>query len=138
MNTKTRGICLTIKDPDIEDGFFPEPIISFQASKLGRMQELHLLRVDGCNMVHNGSCSGYQQLRWVQWRSYRFRSFSPQLELPQLVVLDLSYSDELRCLWEENIYVVVSLIEFFPTNMIGQKLKLKFLLCHFCCNGYYH
>ena len=128
VNTKTRGICLAVTDPDIKHGFFSKSTISFEASKLGRMQELHLLILDGCNMVHDGSCSGSQQLRWLQWRSYQFRSLPPQLKLPQLVVLDLSYSYELRCLWEKNVHVMVSRIEFFPTNMCGLKLKLKFVL----------
>ena len=131
VNTKTRGICLTVRDPD-KHGFNPKPTISFEATKLGRMQELHLLRLDGCNMVHDGSCSGSQQLRWVQWRWYQFTSLPPQLKLPQLVVLDLKYSYDLECLWEETVHVMVSLIEFFPMNMIGQKLELKVLLWYFC------
>ena len=127
MNNKTLGICLTMTDPDFKVGIFQKSTISVKASKLGRMQELHLLRLDGCNMVHDDFSSWSQQLRWVQWRLYQSKSLPLQLELPLLVVLDLSKSDELKCLWEENVHVVVSLIEFFPTNMIGQKLKSKFL-----------
>ena len=118
MNNKTLGICLTVTNPDKYD-FFPESTISFEGNKLGEVQELHLLRLDGCNMVHDGSCSGYQQLRWVQWRSYQFRSLPPQLKLPQLLVLDLSYSYELECLWEENVHVMVIVTEFFPIHVIG-------------------
>ena len=122
VNTKTRGICLAVTDPDIKHGLFhwEESTISFEASKLGRMQELHLLRLDGCNMVHDGSCSGYQQLRWVQWKSYQFRSLPPQLKLPQLVVLDLNYSYKLRCLWETNVHVMVSQIEFFQLILLDK------------------
>ena len=113
VNTKTRGICLAVIDPDIKDGFFPESTISLEASKLRRMQELHLLRLDGCNMVHDDFSSWSQQLRWLQWRSYQFRSLPPQLKLPQLVVLDLSHSYKLRCLWEDNVHIMVSVTNFF-------------------------
>ena len=117
VNTKTQGIRLTVTDPN-KYGFFPESNISFEASKLGRMQELHFLRLDGCTMVPDDLSSWPQQLRWVQWRWYQFRSLLRQLKLPHLVILDLSYSYELERLWKENVHVMVSLIEFFPTNMI--------------------
>ena len=140
VNTTTRGICLAVTDPDIEHDFIPRSSISFEASKLGRMQELHLLRLDGCHMVHDGSCTGYQQLRWVQWRPYQFRSLPAQLKMQKLVVLDLSYSYDLTCLWEENVHVLVRLIQSFPPDIIesGQNLKLKFLYTtFFICIGYY-
>ena len=137
VNTTTRGICLAMTDT--EQNFFPRSSISFEASKLGRMQELHLLRLDGCNMVHDGSCSGYQQLRWVQWRSYQFRSLPAQLKLQKLVVLDLSHSYELRCLWEENVHVMVSLTESVPPNIIeiGQNRYKNFYYGIIVCNGYH-
>ena len=120
VNTKTRGICLTGADPDTwHDNFIDKSTISFEASQLGRMQELHLLRLDGCNMVHDDFSSWSEQLRWVQWRWYQSRSLPPQLKLPQLVVLDLSRSYKLRCLWEENVNVMVSVTKFFPVLMIG-------------------
>ena len=50
VNTKTQGIRLTVTDPN-KYGFFPESNISFEASKLGRTQELHFVRLDGCIMV---------------------------------------------------------------------------------------
>ena len=121
MNTKTRGICLTIKDPDKLDDF-QESTISCEASKLGRMQELHLLRLDGCNVVPDDFSSWSQQLRWLQWRWYPFRSFPPQLKLPHLVVLDLTRSTELKCLWERDNHVMVSLTKFFQSDMVGESL----------------
>ena len=78
-----------------------------------------MLRLDGCNMVQDDFSSWSQQLRWVQWRSYQFISLPPQLKLRQLVVLDLSYSGGLGCLWEENVHVMVSATKFFPIHMIG-------------------
>jgi len=68
-----------------------------------------LLRLDGCNVVPDDFSSWSQKLRWLQWRWNRLRSFPPQLKLPHLVVLDLSWSRELRCLWEENVHVMVNL-----------------------------
>ena len=118
MNTKTRGICLTVKDPDDLD-WFTECTISCEANKLGRMQELHLLRLEGCNVVHDDFSSWSQQLRWLQWRLSGLKSFPPQLKLPHLVVLEFKGSRELKCLWERNVHVMVSLTEFFPTDMIG-------------------
>jgi hypothetical protein len=112
VNTKTRGICLTVKDADNLD-YFNKPTISREASKLGRMQELHLLRLDGCNVVADDFSSWSQKLRWLQWRWYQFRSLPPQLKLPHLVVLDLSWSDELIYLWDRNVHVMVSPTEFF-------------------------
>jgi len=124
VNTKTRGICLTIEDPDINFDYFQKStIMSCEASKLGRMQELHLLRLDGCNVVPDDFSSWSQKLRWLQWRWYPFRSLPPQLKLPHLVVLDLSRSRKLKCLWERDIHVMVSLTEFFPSDMVGESVN---------------
>ena len=130
MNTKTRGICLAVEDPDAHCNF-QESTISCEASKLGRMQELHLLILDGCNVVPDDFSSWSQQLRWLQWRWNRLRSFPPQLKLPHLVVLDLSWSRELRCLWEKNVHVMVSPIDLFPADMVGESLNRNLYLSIF-------
>jgi len=104
VNTKTRGICLAVEDPDAYCNFH-ESTISCEASKLGRIQESHLLRLDGCNVVPDDFSSWSQKLRWRQWRWYPFTSLPLQLKLSHLVVLDLSWSRELRCLWEKNVHV---------------------------------
>ena len=123
VNFNTRGICLTVKDPDSHDDF-QECTISCEASELGRMQELHLLRLDGCNVVGDDFSSWSPQLRWLQWRLNRLISFPPQLKLSHLVVLDLSWSRELRFLWEKNAHVKVSPTEFFQMTWL-EKVQIE-------------
>jgi len=98
------------------DDDFQKSTISCEASKLGRMQELHLLRLGGCNVVPDDFSSWSQKLRWVQWMCSQLRSLPPQLKFSHVVVLDLSWSRELRCLWEKNVHVMVSPTEFCPTD----------------------
>jgi hypothetical protein len=109
-NTSIRGISLGIgklKPPsrwqNIRDG-----VISCEVLQLASMEELHLLRLDECDVVVPDGFSNWpQELRWLQWRSVCFSSLPSHLRLPSLVVLDLSNSDKLTRLWENDADIQV-------------------------------
>jgi hypothetical protein len=87
-----------------------------------------LLRLDECDVVPDDFSSWSQKLRWLRWRWYHLRSLPLQLKLSHLVVLDLSRSRELRCLWEKNVDVMVSPTEFCPSDMVGESLNRNLYL----------
>ena len=109
-NTSIRGISLgngrsilSFSWRWIRDG-----VMSCDMLQLASMKELHLLRLDGCDVVVPDGFSNWpQELRWLQWRSICFSSLPSHLRLPSLVVLDLSYSDKLTRLWKNDAGIQV-------------------------------
>jgi hypothetical protein len=91
--------------------------LSCQVSELASMEELHLLILDGCRVVvPDGFSSWPQELRWLRWRSFYFSALPSHLQLPCLVVLDLSYSYKLTHLWENDAHIQV--LYFYICNGI--------------------
>ena len=85
-----------------------ESRVSCEVLVLASMEELHLLRLDGCQVVVPNDFSSWpRELRWLQWRSFCFSTLPPHLHLPCLVVLDLSSSDKLTCLWKSDANIQV-------------------------------
>jgi hypothetical protein len=106
-NSRVRGIRLAIREYDTWQSM-PDWSVTCQVSELASMEELHLLILDGCRvLVPDGFSSWPQELRWLQWRSCCFSTLPSHLQLPCLVVLDLSYSDRLTLLWENDAHIQV-------------------------------
>ncbi|KAG0627724.1 hypothetical protein M758_2G223400 [Ceratodon purpureus] len=77
---------------------------SDKAEKFENLDELHLLILDGCLLTEKESSKLSEELRWLQWRSFPGTQLPSGLDLPNLVVLDLS-SSNLSCLWQESIHL---------------------------------
>lgn len=109
-NTSIRGINLGIGEIISSDEYlnFEDSVVSCDVLLLASMEELHLLRLDGCQVVVPNDFSSWpQELRWLQWRSFCFSTLPPHLHLPCLVVLDLSHSDKLTHLWKSDADIQV-------------------------------
>jgi hypothetical protein len=102
-NTSIRGINLGIGEIIYSDEYlkFEDSVVSCEVSLLASMEGLHLLRLDGCQVVVPDDFSSWpQELRWLQWRSFYFSTLPPHLKLSSLVVMDLRGSDKLTRLWK--------------------------------------
>jgi hypothetical protein len=88
-NTSIRGINLGIGEitPSFSLLSIRDGVMSCEVLQLASMKKLHLLR--------------------LQWRWFCFSSLPSQLRLPSLVVLDLSHSDKLTRLWENDAEIQV-------------------------------
>jgi hypothetical protein len=109
-NTSIRGINLGIGEikPVFSRQSIRHGVISCEVLQLASLKELHFLRLDGCDVVvPNGFSNWPQELRWLQWRWFCFSSLPSHLRLPSLVVLDLSHSDKLTRLWENDAEIQV-------------------------------
>ena len=86
---------------------------SYSASQLSSMKELHLLVLDGCYVELRDEISSWpEELRWLQWRRFGGAQLPSELKLPSLVVLDLSGSDRLTRLWEDDADIKVWMREY--------------------------
>ena len=82
--------------------------VSYEASQLTSMDELHFLILDGGRVsVPDGFSNWPRELRLLQWRGFCSASLPSHLILPSLVVLDLRRSDMLIRLWEDGAHVKV-------------------------------
>jgi hypothetical protein len=109
-NTSIRGINSGSGEIISSDEYlkFEDSLVSCEVSLLASMEELHLLRLDGCHVVVPDDFSSWpQELRWLHWKSFCFSNLPPHLHLPRLVVLDLSRSDKLTCLWKSDADIQV-------------------------------
>jgi hypothetical protein len=95
----------------------PDSAVTCHLLELASMEELHLLILDGCRfVVPDGFSRLPQELRWFQWRSFCFSTLPSHLQLPCLVVLDLSNSYKLTRLWESDAHIQV--LYFYTCNGI--------------------
>jgi hypothetical protein len=109
-NTSIRGINLGIGEitPSSKWQSIRDGVMSCEVLQLASMEELHLLRLDDCDVVVPDGFSNWpQELRWLQWRWFCFSTLPSHLRLPSLVVLDLSHSDKLTRLWENDAEIQV-------------------------------
>ncbi|KAG0609443.1 hypothetical protein M758_8G185100 [Ceratodon purpureus] len=135
-NFRIRGLCLG-------DGE-RSGCASYLLSRLSVMKELHLLVLDGCYVDVGDKLSSWpEELRWLRWRRFRGGQLPSELKLPSLVVLDLSVSDKLTRLWEDDadikLPVLQLLILSYCHNLVelaenfGQSVpKLKSLEMRWC------
>jgi hypothetical protein len=75
---------------------------AYEAEQFASMDELHLLILDGCLLVGEDYSRLSQELRWLQWRLFPGTQLPSGLDLPKLVVLDLSDSSSLSSLWQDD------------------------------------
>ena len=118
-NSSIRGIRLAIRESTKHGTWqsMTDSAVTCQVSELASMEELHLLILDGCRVVvPDGFSSWPQELRWLQWRYCCFSTLPSHLQLPCLVVLDLSNSNKLTYLWENNAHIQV--LYFYICNGI--------------------
>ncbi|KAG0605802.1 hypothetical protein M758_9G088700 [Ceratodon purpureus] len=84
---------------------------SYVVEHFASMDELHLLILDGSLLVGNEYSKLSQELRWVQWRSFPASQLPSGLNLPQLVVLDLTDSSSLSRLWQVDDLIQFPLLQ---------------------------
>ena len=96
LNTTIRRISLAYIDFDSTWKSIKDNGVSCEVSQLTSMEELHFLILDMCDViVLDGFSSWPKELRWLRWRQYCFAKLPSHLNLPLLVVLDLSFSTKL-------------------------------------------
>lgn len=93
---KIRGFSLSLSN-------LGTPIV---AKKFARMIGLHTLLLDDCNI--EGDFSTWpKKLRMLSWPCLPILELPTTLNLPNLVVLNLSQRKNLTCLWEQDIGIQV-------------------------------
>lgn len=85
---------------------------SYAAEKFESMDELHLLILDGCLLRGKDYSKLSEELRWLQWRIFPGTQLPSGLDLPNLVVLDLTGSN-LFHLWHEDDHIQVPITSQF-------------------------
>jgi hypothetical protein len=68
------------------------------------MNRLHFLLLDGDNVTGNFS-TWSRELRWIQWTNSDILTLPSQLDLPKLVMLDLTSNKELMQIWPNDLEV---------------------------------
>ncbi|KAG0565429.1 hypothetical protein KC19_8G190000 [Ceratodon purpureus] len=95
------------------------------ASQLSGMKELHLLVLDGSYVeVRDENSSWPEELRWLQWRRFRGGQLPSELKLPHLVVLDLSGSEELTRLWEDDADIKLPVLQLLILSECRRLVEL--------------
>ncbi|CAM6016151.1 unnamed protein product [Sphagnum balticum] len=111
------------------------------AKKFAKMTKLHFLHLGGHHVEGNFS-TWSKELRWLDWSFSPIVGLPPTLNVPNLVVLNLTGCMNLTCLWAEDPHVPCKSLEWLtlrdcttlvmlPGN-IGGLSKLKFLDLHAC------
>lgn len=92
---------------------------SYVVEHFASMDELHLLILDGSLLVGNEYSKLSQELRWVQWRSFPASQLPSGLNLPHLVVLDLTDSSSLSRLWQDNDLIQVNYFSYMQQSQLA-------------------
>jgi hypothetical protein len=82
-------------------------ITTFESRLFAPMDELHLLVLDGCAVVGDDFSRWSQEMRWLQWRWLPCANLPSHVKLPNLAVLDLTDSNNLSQLWQEDALLEV-------------------------------
>ncbi|CAK9253780.1 unnamed protein product, partial [Sphagnum jensenii] len=129
---KIRGFSLSLSN-------LGTPIV---ANFFARMIGLHALLLDDCNI--EGDFSTWpKKLRMLSWPCSPILDLPTTLNIPNLVVLNLSQSQNLTCLWAQDIgiqlqnYQEIHLLKYFLETLldnIGNLSKLKKNWLYYCKN----
>jgi hypothetical protein len=74
--------------------------------KFATMTRLHLLFLDGCQIEGDFSTLS-NKLKWLTWCNLLIVELPTNLNIPNLVVLNLSEGKNLKCLWKEDPHTQV-------------------------------
>ncbi|KAG0588250.1 hypothetical protein KC19_2G228700 [Ceratodon purpureus] len=127
---RIRGLCLGVGDGakilgDGESAGVGGGCVSYLASRLSGMKELHLLVLDGSYVeVRDENSSWPEELRWLRWRRFRGGQLPSELKLLSLVVLDLGGSRELTCLWEDDADIKLPVLQLLTFSWCTRLVEL--------------
>lgn len=124
--SNTGGIALEFGKEDLTD---------LRTEAFSAMSELRLLHVTNVNFVGDFACIP-NRLKWLKWKACPFESLPCELNLPEVVVLDLTFG-MMNEVWNQNmstIKVHIVKIQFFYIRGIIASI---FLLCFTPYNSSY-